>query len=74
MITATFTCSLDVTFLPTQLIYEDKTEKSISKVNLAKGYSLGANPKYFNNEEKGSENIAGPLFCACEKREKNWAI
>ena len=49
------------------MIYEDKTEKSISKVNLAKGFSF----TYFNNDEKGSENITGLLFRTCEKKKKN---
>ena len=52
MITGTFTVSLDGKFLPMQLIYAGKTDRSIPKVDFPKGFSLSANPKHFSNEEQ----------------------
>ena len=50
MITATFTISLDGKFLPIQLIYAGKTERSIPKIKFPKSFSLSANPTHFSNE------------------------
>ena len=52
MITATFTITLDGQFLPMQLIYSGKTERSIPKAKFPRGFSLSANPKHFSNEKE----------------------
>ena len=52
MITGTFTISLDGKFLPMQLNYGGKTDRSIPKVDFPKEFSLRANPKHFSNEEQ----------------------
>ena len=52
MITATFTITLDGHFLPVQLIYAEKTSKSIPRVNFPKSFSLSANPKHYSNEQE----------------------
>ena len=49
MIAGTFTISLDVQYLPIQLIYAGKTHRSIPKVNFPKEFSLSANPKHFSS-------------------------
>ena len=50
MITATFAILLDGKFLPIQLIYTRKTERSIPKIKFPKSFLLTANPTYFSNE------------------------
>ena len=50
MITATFTILLDGKFVPIQLIYAGKTERSIPKIKIPKSFSLSANPTHFSNE------------------------
>ena len=52
MITGTFTISLDGKFLPMQVIYAGKTDRSIPNVDFPKEFSLSANPKHFSNEEQ----------------------
>ena len=52
MITATFTIALDGKFLPMQLIYSGKTQRSIQTVKFPKGFLLSANPKHYSNEEE----------------------
>ena len=48
-ITATFAISLDGTFLPMQLVYDSKTQRSIPKVEFPSSFSLSANPKHYSN-------------------------
>ena len=49
-ITATFATSLDGKFLPLQLIYGGKTEKSLPPVIFPESFSLSANEKHYSNE------------------------
>ena len=51
-ITATFIIDLMGNFLPMQLIYGGKTERSIPKVNFLSGFSLSANPTHYSNEKE----------------------
>ena len=65
MITATFTISLDGKFLPIQLIYAGKTERSIPKIKFPKSFSLSANPTHFSNETESlklMKEIVIPYF------------
>ena len=48
-ITATFAVTLAGTFLPMQLIYGGKTEKSLPRYKFPDGFSLSVNPKHFSN-------------------------
>ena len=48
-ITATFAVTLAGNFLPMQLIYGGKTEKSLPRYKFPKGFSLSVNPKHFSN-------------------------
>lgn len=56
-ITATFIIDLKGTFLPMQLIYGGKTNRSIPSVKFPKGFSLSANPKHYSNEEETKKII-----------------
>ena len=49
MITGTFTVSLDGQYLPIQLIYVGKTQRSIPKVNFPKEFLFSADPKHFSS-------------------------
>ena len=51
-ITAMFIIDLAGNFLLMQLIYGGKTDRSLPKVDLPKGFSLSANPKHYSNEKK----------------------
>ena len=65
MITATFTISLDGKFLPIQLIYAGKTERSIPKIKFPKSFSLSTNPTHFSNETESlklMKEIVIPYF------------
>ena len=50
-ITATFVISLSGNFLPIQLIYGGKTDRSIPRVKFPPSFSLSANPKHSNTKE-----------------------
>ena len=52
MIAATFTITLDGHFLTAQLIYGEKTSKSLPRVNFPKSFSLSANTKHHSNEQE----------------------
>ena len=65
MITATFSISLDGKFLPIQLIYAGKTERSIPKIKFPKSFLLSANPTHFSNETESlklMKEIVIPYF------------
>ena len=51
-ITATFGITFANSFLPMQLIYGGKTERSIPHFRFPKGFSLSANPKNFSNTQE----------------------
>ena len=46
-ITATFSITFDNNFLPMQLIYKDKTNQSLPKVDFPNGFSLSANETHY---------------------------
>ena len=48
-ITATFVIDLKGNFLPMQLIYGGKTNRSIPRIDFPEGFSLSANPKHYSN-------------------------
>ena len=56
-ITATFGITFDQKFLPMQLIYGGKTEKSIPKVKFPESFSLSANEKHFSNTHESLKLI-----------------
>ena len=51
MITATFSITLTVKFLPVQLIYGGKTKKSILTVYFPSDFAISANEKHSNERE-----------------------
>ena len=64
-ITATFVVTLDGRFLPMQLIYDVKTDKSIPRVDFSREFSLSVNPKHFSNTDKSIKiinEILNPYF------------
>ena len=56
-ITATCVVSLSGSFLPMQLIYDGKTERSIPRVDFPSSFSLSANPEHFSNTEESIKVI-----------------
>jgi len=56
-ITATFVIDLAGNFLPMQLIYGGKTNRSIPKMSFPDGFSLSANPKHYSNTEESIKII-----------------
>ena len=55
--TATFTITLNGTFLPMQLIYGGTTSQSWAKVEFPETFSLSANPKHYSNTEESVKLI-----------------
>ena len=51
-ITSTFSITIDGQFLPMQIIYGEKTSKSIPRVSFPDGFLVSANPKHYSNEEE----------------------
>ena len=51
-ITTMFFINLVGNFLPTQLIYGGKTDRSLPKIDFPKGFSLSANPKHYSNQKE----------------------
>ena len=51
-ITATFGITFSMNFLPMQLIYQGKTERSFPKVKFPDSFSLSANEKHFSNTQE----------------------
>ena len=51
-ITTMFIINLVGNFLPTQLIYGGKTDRSLPKIDFPKGFSLSANPKHYSNQKE----------------------
>ena len=51
-ITATFGITYSGKFLPMQLIYKGKTQRSFSRVNFPSSFSVSANSKHFSNTQK----------------------
>ena len=56
-ITATFSITFHNKFLPMQLIYKDKTNQSLPKVDFPDGFSLSENKTHYNNEEEALKFI-----------------
>lgn len=52
MITGTFAITLCGKFLPMQLIYGGKTDRSLPRVAFPKEFSLSVNPKHYSNTEE----------------------
>ena len=58
MITLTFACTLDGTFLPMQIIYGGKTSRCLpSGVTFPSSFSLSYNPKHYSNEKEVLKHI-----------------
>ena len=51
-ISTMFFINLVGNFLPTQLIYGGKTDRSLPKIDFPKGFSLSANPKHYSNQKE----------------------
>ena len=56
-ITATYIIDLAKNFVPMLLIYGDKTDRSLLKIDFPKGFSLSANPKHYDNEKETQKII-----------------
>ena len=56
-ITATYIIDLAKNFDPMLLIYGDKTDRNLLKIDFPKGFSLSANPKHYNNEKETQKII-----------------
>ena len=56
-ITATFGITFSMKFLPMQLIYGGKTERSFPKVKFPDSFSLSANEKHFSNTQESLKLI-----------------
>ena len=52
LIAAIFTITTDRKFLPMQLMYGGKTQKSILAVKFLRGFLLSTNPKHYTDEEE----------------------
>ena len=50
-ITATFSCSLDGTFLPMQILYQGKTDRSHPKYAFPDGFDIFHTPNHWANEQ-----------------------
>ena len=70
-ITATFGITFSMDFLPMQLIYGGKTERSLPKVKFPESFSLSVNEKHFSNTQESLKLIDEIIVPYVEKeREK----
>ena len=68
-ITATFVISLSGNFLPIQLIYGGKTDRSIPRVKFPPSFSLSANPKHYSNMKEAIK-VTNDVVIPYIKRER----
>ena len=68
MITATFSITLTGEFLPIQLIYGGKTNKSILAVSFLSGSVISANEKHYSNEREALNMLENVLIPYVEKQ------
>ena len=68
-ITATFVISLSGNFLPIQLIYGGKTDRSIPRVKFPPSFSLSANPKHYSNTKEAIK-VTNDVVLPYIKRER----
>ena len=67
-ITGTFLITLEGNFLPMQLIYGGKAEKSLPRFNFPESFSLSANPKHFSNTAESIKVIEEVVIPYIEKQ------
>ena len=70
-ITATFSITLDGSFLPMQLIYGGKTKKSLPPVEFPEGFSLSVNPTHYSNTEESIKIIKEIIVPYVKKEREN---
>ena len=68
MITATFSITLTGEFLPIQLIYDGKTNKSISAVSFPSDFVISANEKHYSNEREALNMLENIIIPYVEKQ------
>ena len=66
-ITATFTVTVNGTFLPMQLIYGGKTNQSLPKFDFPESFSLSADPKHYSNTAESIKLIEEIIVPYVEK-------
>ena len=67
MITATFSITLTVEFLPIQLIYGGKTNKSIPAVSFPFDFVISANKKHYSNKREALNMLENVIISYVEK-------
>ena len=68
MITATFSITLTGEFLPIQLIYDGKTNKSIPAVSFPSEFVISANEKHYSNEREALNMLENIIIPYVEKQ------
>ena len=66
-ITITFDINFANNFLPMQLIYDDKTEKSLPHVEFSDSFSLSTNEKHFSSTQESLKLTAEIIVPFIEK-------
>ena len=69
-ITGTFMLTLDGQFLPIQLIYGEKTLKSLPNFEFADSFSLSVNPKDFSNTQESIKVVTEIVVPYVENQRK----
>ena len=66
-ITATFRITFNLKFLPMQLIYSGKTQRSLLRMKFPDSFSLSANKKHFSNTQESLKLIDEIIIPYVEK-------
>ena len=73
-ITATFSITLAGDFLPMQLIYGGKTEKSLPRYQFPEGFSLSVNEKHFSNTNESIKLLKEIIVPYVKKERSNLGL
>ena len=73
-ITATFSITMDGRFLPMQIIYSDKTSKSIPPVSFPDSFLVSANTKHYSNEKESLKMLEHIIIPYVKKQRQNLSL
>ena len=73
-ITATFSITMDGRLLPMQIIYNEKTSKSISPVSFPDSFLVSANTKHCSNEKESLKVLEHIIIPYVKKQRQNLSL
>ena len=73
-ITATFSITMDGRFLPMQIIYSEKTSKSIPPVSFPDSFLVSANTKHYSNEKESLKMLEHKIIPYVKKQRQKLSL